>query len=119
MAPIERSTWTFRTMVGLLGGSIATTWAIAWGLYTMNRAARAEDEVRFTAMQASDQALREELSKLATSVSIQSVQVTALQERIFDRIGDIEEDAGEVRSELREVRADIRALNGAKGDGEK
>lgn len=119
MVPVEKTTWTFRTMVGLLGGSIATTWAIALFLWQSDKADREADEKRYGAMQESDQTMREEMAKLATAIAIQAAESKITQERIFDRIVGLEDEQSEVRSELREVRADIRALNGANRDGEK
>lgn len=119
MTPIERTTWTFRTMVGLLGGSIATTWGIALFLWQSEQADRKADDKRYEAIQDSDEAIRVEMSRLATAVAIQAVESKASQDRIFDRIAGIEGEQSDVRSELREVRADIRALNGVKRDGEK
>lgn len=119
MVPIEKSTWTFRTMVGLLGGSIATTWAIALFLWKTAETDRKADDERYEAIQQSDQALRDEMAKLATAVAIQAVESKGAQDRMLDRMQRFEGDQLEVRSELREVRADIRALNGAERDGKK
>lgn len=119
MVPVEKTTWTFRTMVGLLGGSIATTWAIALFLWQSEKATRAAYDERFDAIQESDKGVRDEMAKLATAIAIQAAEYKISQERIFDRIVGLEGEQSEVRSELREVRADIRALNGANRDGEK
>lgn len=108
MVALERSTVMARTMGGLLAGSIATTWAILAYVWSFSEKDRLADEARYASIQAGNQAVRDDVAAVALSVAVQGAHIAG-----------IESEQTDVRLELREIRENIRALSGAKGNGEK
>lgn len=111
-----------KVLGGLLGGSIVTTWAIAWYIYAFISAERKvrqdERETDRAAVAASLEAVRDEVAEIGDDVSIQAVEMKWIRDVVTAMREEIRRQESNTASELREVRADIRALNGDKpGDG--
>lgn len=108
---------------GLLGGSIVTTWGVAWYVWSYTQAEREarqlEREADRTSVSASLEGVRDEVAEIGDAVSVQANEMKWIRELVTELRSEIRRQETNTASELREVRADIRALNGDKPGGGK